>query len=195
MTPANETLTKNCTTEYSIFPTEIRINNDYILWYINIANLVVTTIVPVVLLTFFNYKIHVGVIERRRKRALMISEAILSNEAEERKSYEIRQTFVLFAIVAVFIICHMLRIILNLEEIVNFDFNYEQRNVGCTGVEFWEMLTLPISGVLLQINSSTNFFIYCIYDGIFTDVLKSRVPQRFSSCSYRTRQNIAIVMQ
>ena len=193
---SNDTAEQNCSTEFSIFPTDIRINNDYILWYINIANLVVTSVVPGVLLTFFNYKIHLCSIKRRERRASMISEAILSSKARDKKGYETRQTFVLFAIVLMFVVCHLLRIVLNLEEIVNFKLNDTQRKKGCPGVEFWEIVALPISGLLLQINSSTNFFIYCIYDNIFKDVLRSQVPQRLTSCrKLSSRQQDAMEMQ
>ena len=193
---SNETADKNCSTEFSIFPTDIRINNDYILWYINIANLMVTSVVPGVFLTFFNYKIHLCSIARRKRRASMISEAFLNNKERDKKGYETRQTFVLFAIVIMFVICHILRIVLNLEEIVNFKLNDTQRKKGCPGVEFWEMVTLPISGLLLHINSSSNFFIYCIYDNLFKDVLKSQVPYRLTSCrKLSSRQEDAIEMQ
>ena len=195
-TPSNDTVMENCSTEFSIFPTDIRINNDYILWYINIANLVVTSVVPGVLLTFFNYNIHYCTIKRRERRASMISEAFLSKKEKDKKAYETRQTVVLFAIVLMFVVCHLLRIILNLEEIVNFQFNEPQWKKGCPATAFWEMVTIPISGLLLQFNSSLHFFIYCIYDNVFTDVLISQVPQRLASCrKLSSRQQDAIELQ
>ena len=194
--PNNESTAQNCSTEFSIFPTDIRINNDYIFWYINIANLVVTSAVPGVLLTFFNYNIHLCSKIRRKRRASMISEAIRSNRERDKKGYETRQTFVLFAIIFMFGVCHILRIALNLEEIVNFKLNDQQWKKGCPGVEFWEMVAMPISGLLLQINSSTNFFIYCIYDTIFKDILKSQVLQRFPMCrKHSSGEQDAIEMQ
>ena len=59
---------------------------------------------------------------------------------------------------------------------VDSDFKQEQWKKGCPGIGFWGMIALPISGLMLQINSSTDFFIYCIYDNLFKDVLYSQFP-------------------
>ena len=67
-----ETTKPNCSTKFTVIPTDIRINEDYILWYINIANLIVTVIIPGVLLTFFNYNIHVACKERRKKKTTVV---------------------------------------------------------------------------------------------------------------------------
>ena len=95
-----------------------------------------------------------------------------------------------------FVVCHSLRVVLNMEEIVNLDFNKQQRKAGCPGVGFWGALSLPVSGLLLQLNSSTNFFIYCIFDNIFKDILISQLPRRISSKYLsRTQSRSAMEMQ
>ena len=102
----NETLKPNCTPEFDVSPTAIRKNQDYILWYSNISNLVVTSAIPFVLLTFFNYKIYTLLKKRYLQRASMVSRSVASS-GKVRSGKEIRQTFVLFAIVALFVICHI----------------------------------------------------------------------------------------
>ena len=174
MTSINETIKPNCSTEFIILPTEIRKNHDYILWYINISNLVVTGAIPAVLLTYLNYKIYKYLKTSRLQRASMVPRTI-STSAEDRSRNEIRQTFVLFMIVILFVICHALRVILNIEFFTNLDNYYEQRKQGCAGDRFWAILALPISALLLYINSGTNFFIYCFCDNIFKEVLKSKL--------------------
>ena len=164
----------NCTTYMIIQPTDIRNNDDYILWYINISNLVVTAVIPLVLLTYFNYKIYTSLKQRQVRKAVMVSQQN-SSTAKEKSKKEVRQTFVLFAIVALFVICHALRVILNVEEFANLEKNNEQEKKGCVGKEFWTVILIPIAALLLQINSGTNFFVYCVLSDMFRDVLKSKL--------------------
>ena len=149
-------------------PTQIRENPIYILWYINISNLAVTCFIPFILLSFFNYKIYTSLKQRYLRRASMVSVAESSNRQKE-----IKHTFVLFAIVAMFVICHILRVILNVEELgKNLGKSYEQRlEEECAN--FWAVIVMPISTILLQINSSSNFFIYCFFDDMYRELLKS----------------------
>ena len=44
----------NCTIAYPLIPTDLRINNHYVLWYINISNLFLTAIMPVSILLSLN---------------------------------------------------------------------------------------------------------------------------------------------
>ena len=98
---------------------------------------------------------------------------MVSQSSHDTRNKEIRQTFVLFTIVALFVICHALRVILNVEELTtNLGKSYQQRlEEEC--VNFWAVVVTPISTILLQINSSSSFFIYCFFDPIYRDLLKS----------------------
>ena len=99
---------------------------------------------------------------------------MVSRSGQETRNIEIKQTLVLFAIVALFVICHALRVILNVEELTNLGKSYQQRlEERCAN--FWAVLVTPISTLLLQINSSSNFFIYCFFDKIYRDLLKSSI--------------------
>jgi hypothetical protein len=159
----------NCSLEFDWRPTKLREDPDYILWYINIANLTITCVVPFVLLSFFNCKIYKSLKKRLLRRASMVSQS-----SHDTRNKEIRQTFVLFAIVALFVICHALRVILNVEELSNVGKSYQQRlEKRC--VNFWAVVVTPLSTILLQINSSSSFFIYCFFDPIYRDLLKSSI--------------------
>ena len=170
--------------------TELRKNHHYILWYINVSNVMVLGVVPLVLLMFLNYKIYISLKQRLVRRALMIA-ATVASLGQDRNNREIRHTFVLFAIVALFVLCHALRIILNIQEFVSLETNDEQHKQGCPAVSFGELLAIPFSQLLLEINASTNFFIYCIYDIIFKEVLKSTM-QRIKDGLLRIRDFIHI---
>ena len=151
-------------------PTEIRENPIYILWYINISNLAVTCFIPFILLSYFNYKIYTSLKQRFLRRASMISQ----HESNNRQK-EIKHTFVLFAIVVMFVVCHILRMILNIEELgKNLGKSYEERlEEECAN--FWAVIVMPISTILLQINSSSNFFIYCFFDDMYRELLKLNI--------------------
>ena len=60
-------------TQFDMQPTDLRNNPAYILWYINVSNLVVTSVVPLLLLTYFNYKIYTSLKERQIRKANMVS--------------------------------------------------------------------------------------------------------------------------
>ena len=96
-------------------------------------------------------------------------EATHGNQNEQHRGIDILQTLVLFGLVISFFFCHILRIVLNLEELIYFEeINeiqdmQEKLNVRCTGVQFWTMIAGDLSHLLLQVNSSINILIYrCI---------------------------------
>ena len=80
----------------------------------------------------------------------------------------------LFAIVVLFILCHALSVILNVEEFVNLGKQKEGIAQGCTGEEFWTLIAIPVASLLIQVNSGTNFFIYCVLSDLFREVLRSK---------------------
>ena len=179
---SNKTSIANWKPIFHICPTDLRNNKVYILWYLNVFNLIVTSIIPGVLLTFYNFRIYSACKERNLKRANVFSKVsqggvdVFSNN--DTKGDDMRQSFVLFAIVGMFFICHSLRIALNIAELVGYEMKQEQWINGCPGIRFWGLIALPISGLMLLINSSTDFFIYCIYDPIFRNILNSYVPTK-----------------
>ena len=174
---SNGTFQFHCenTTQFDMQPTNLRNNPAYILWYINVSNLVVTSIIPFLLLTYFNYKIYTALKERQKRKANMVSQPNNPSNRKEHGKKENRQTFVLFAIVALFVICHALRVILNIAEFL-------EKYSGCVGKPFWTIVSIPIAGFLLQLNSGSNFFVYCVFSELFREVVKSKlIKMPFSS--------------
>ena len=178
---SNDTSQSDCEKkiQVQIEPTSIRNNEAYILWYINVSNLLVTSVIPFLLLTYFNYKIYTALKERQNRKANMVSQPKNTSSRKEHSRKENRQTFVLFAIVVLFVICHALRIILNIAEFLE---RYNVYRQGCVGKQFWTIVSIPIASCLLQLNSGTNFFVYCVLSDLFRDVLRSKlVKMPFSS--------------
>ena len=170
-----------CIPLLEISPTDLRNNKNYILWYLNVANLMVISIIPGLLLSFFNYRIYSSSKERHQKRIKVFSRGDQQNGNDTKMDGEIKQRIVLFAIVIMFFICYLLRIALNVAELVDTEMKQEQWNKGCPGIRFWGLIALPISGVMLQINSCADFFIYCIFDQLFKDTLSLYIPSQCRS--------------
>ena len=205
---------------YCLIPSEMMSNRNYVLWYKNVANLIITGTLPFFLLAFFNYKIYMttkSAIQTRGELFLSVectnantshktkltsnkngpSHCPLSkcnssvmgegddpirsqiNHGKDQKSEEQSQATVLLGIVITFFICHVLRIVLNVEEIVSFEEltriqeEANNNNEICSGVQLWTMLTNDVSHLLLQLNSSITFFIYLYFSTQFKDASKS----------------------
>ena len=180
----NETLT-----EYVLIPTKLRLHQQYIFWYINVSNFILTAFVPVCLLMFLNYKIISGI----RKLKARQPSARLPNgvESTPRKDNDIKKTFILFSIVILFILCHSLRITLNISEFIhgarirtlNFNGYDEEMKRGCSELDIWERYLEPFNNLCVILNSSSNFFIYVFFDVSFQRVLS----EHFNSIWKRIR--------
>ena len=70
------------------------------------------------------------------------------------------------AVVVVFLICHTIRIVLDIEELITHKEKTDvlkeaqKHNTSCSGVQFWTVIANDISHLLMQIGSTSNFFIY-----------------------------------
>ena len=156
---ANDALSVNATsaatvlensTAYCLVPTDMRISKEYILWYGNVANFVVTSAIPFLFLAFFNCKIYL-IIQSALKDRQHLEIRPRSSTAIQQKSEDLRQAIVLFGIVIAFFVCHALRMVLNIEEIITYEDwtqTYEKATklgVDCTGDQFWTMVAADIS--------------------------------------------------
>jgi hypothetical protein len=172
---------QHCWFQYDVQLAELRKNDLYILWYLNVTNLLITAAIPLLALAFLNFKIF-----KQLKRYVDRQPSVRKLDAEngpgaahgkmQRKDKDmIQQTMVLFAIVILFLLCHILRIILNIEEFVSLHEINKAKKDNCTWLQFWTLVAVPISHMLLQINSSINLFIYCCCNKSFRNVLKSKI--------------------
>ena len=86
----------------------------------------------------------------------------LNNESDSaiRREDDVGQAIILLVLVIFFVICHFMRVLFYLHEIINFE--HFQKNVsrGCFQTPIWVLYSRSISAVLIRINSAANFFIY-----------------------------------
>jgi len=206
----------NCS-EYMVGLTDLRKSSDYVLWYLNVTNLIVTTVIPLVALAYLNFNvylkfkqyIHRQPSHRHTTRPTQNQQGHptttptpnnhhhKNNNVQERfrkrEKDVIQQTMILFVIVILFVLSHVLRIILNIEEMKSLREEREALDQGCEWLKFWTIIVAPISHLLLQINSSINFFIYCFYNQSFRDVLLHKLGLVFNVSDWKQRwdDNIA----
>ena len=169
--------TSNCTQEYIILPSKLRTDHHYVLWYMNISNLVLTAFIPVVSLLYLSCKIYLS-LNKFIRRQPSCRQTGLRQPLESIGSYQRQQRldekkiFILFSLVTVFVICHSLRIILNVDEFLNLPQFVKELQKGCKNQKFWDRILIPLNQLFLIINASAHFFIYVFFDHGFQQVLR-----------------------
>ena len=164
---------------YYIVGTELREDRKFVLWYVNVANSFITCFIPLTALTYLNGQL---ILKRKTFIQRQIQRRHSSFHGSEYRRYSVaslkshkQQTVILQAIVIVFILCHSLRIVLNINEWVTMEDQIKARELRCPNYRFWSSLATPLSHLLLQINSGANFFIYFVLNETFLKVLKQKI--------------------
>lgn len=141
---------------------ELRKNADYKKALI-IVNFIFMTLIPLTILMICHIKTY-RAIQESIKRHNQIS-------SHQRRDNAMAKLF--FIIILIFVICHSGKLVANLYEMYLVVMNKTVRPWPV-----WASLTTRINHVLLVINSSVNFFIYCFRDGKFRQELLSvlRIP-------------------
>ena len=160
-----------CNITYPLVPTKLRVNHHYVFWYINISNLLLTAIIPVGVLTYLNCRIYSS-LKQFVARQPSINQTQSASSARRQQTNDVKKVFILFSIVIIFVLCHSIRVILNIDEFINLTRFKEEREKGCDGVNFWAQVIVPINQLLIILNSSANFFIYVFFDKGFQQVLR-----------------------
>ena len=183
-----------CNEEYKIFPTSLRTHPMYIFWYLNVSNVIVTCFIPIGFLVFMNCKIATSMkayrqrrFSRRMNSTIKYATNTKRHSESNEKPNDVKQVFILFSIVTLFVICHTLRILMNITEALNLDELTTEQQKGCDGMSFLQHITMPLSEILLLCSSSANFFVFLCFDRSFQLILKERV---FALKSFFTNPNI-----
>ena len=159
------------TITYSVHATELRTNDHFNLWYINIGNFIFTVVLPLFLIIVFN------VITYRKVKVFYRRQSNL----QRQETKQINMAYQLFVFVLLFTACHTLRVILN---VVEYFRGYPEANKGIhemnicdpPSVSFWLIITiLPISSFMISFFASSNFFIYVLFNKDFRITLKEKL--------------------
>ena len=159
-------------------PSELRLDDTYVVLYVNIARLLVQGIIPFVCLSFLNYRIYW--VMRRRSQLVnrpQITQQTNGVSTQQKKANEAQQAVVLFVIVLLFFFCHTLRFILNIHEFLTLETLRTAIKEDCNSVSLWALGGASISHCLMTLNSSVNFFIYAFTSSTFRDVLTGHIKR------------------
>ena len=157
----------------------MRKNATYSIYYICLSRLIVLGIIPFSLLPFYNYAIY----NRIKQQMPFIDDATLSTRIHRNQENDLSK--ILFSIVGLFIICHTLRFFLNFYEMIWIHNILACIQAGAKqDFPVWSHVVQEFSRLLLILNSSINFVIYCCFNTKFRNELikyKGTVRKRLTS--------------
>jgi len=141
--------------------TALRKSDDYIRGYLMWTRLFTTAIIPVTLLLILNVLIIRDVITSAKK--------VNRFGSARRQRKEINLSLVLLAIVFLFFICHACRIINDVYEFSNMDLvvNCPKNHRKVFSPPYFMHALMYISHFATILNSSLNFFVYCLVGHTF----------------------------
>ena len=180
------TIYDETTQSVAIYPSNLRVNPDYIFYYSGITRLTVTLIVPFAAVIYLNAKTYKLIyVRRKRQNAATSTQTSTTSANTERSNDEengnplILRThivsqkekhtseeklFIIFSSISLlFLVCHLPRFILDLDEAI-----YRKKSIvecieaGYRPAPFWAIQFGNISNLFLTINSSLNSAIYCL---------------------------------
>ena len=171
----------SCMQRLVVHETDFRKNDLYILWYLNVGNVVATVLIPLTSLLYLYFNIliklkrHVEIYSSIGWKQNNHGGVIQEKRREKKQLIMVEQTKMLFAVVIFFLISHTPRSILNLEELGAMKNVKMARNEGCVWMQYWTAILVPVSHILLQVNSSITLFIYCFFNSLFRETLKRKL--------------------
>ena len=144
----------------------MRKNRYYRAYYLNLARFLVLGIIPLILLTCWNYNIY--------KHMQSSSNSIEQHsDRESRNNQENELARVLMGIVILFVCCHALRIFFNFHESIMIKSIIWCNTKGKYPFPLWVSLGSLFNEIMLAINSSSNMIIYfCLNSNFRKQVLK-----------------------
>jgi len=144
---------RNVTREVVIYNvTSLRVDPDYMYYYIHWTRLLCTGVIPFLYLSILNLLIY----SRVRQNALS---SVRSRSTTTRKAGNLAT--ILIVIVLVFLVSNIPRLVLNLTELLIHTTASGRSECGCDPTPEWYLVMISVNHLFLTINSSVNFLIYC----------------------------------
>eukprot|EP00095_Tigriopus_kingsejongensis_P005688 maker-scaffold158_size296719-snap-gene-1.19 protein:Tk05688 transcript:maker-scaffold158_size296719-snap-gene-1.19-mRNA-1 annotation:"hypothetical protein Y032_0065g3677" len=176
--------------EHRLEATNLRTDSTYVMYYLLLGNGLVMTFGPIALLLVLNWKIHQAVkLKEQRKALLLTSNGIpspgnsvanhsgrfhgtsrsLNNSPHTDK--ETTVTKILVAIVVIFIVCHSVKVVLVVLEIMTMLMHGTNFQAG-----WMSEILMNLNHVALAFNASVNVIIYIHKDRQFRNAVKPPCP-------------------
>ena len=134
--------------------------------YIALFHVLTKTVVPIILLIYFNsiiYKALQKLYQKNRHMMNIRNECYLNvtrTECYQKTNRNIANLIVVLSIVCVFVSCHALCPVHIISDVLNNENEHQAWNLGCNGVKYWMLVITTLSNFLVVVNASVNLFIY-----------------------------------
>ena len=134
--------------------------------YIALFHVLTKTVVPIILLIYFNSTIYRALKKLYQKKQHMINIKkecylnVTTTECYQKTNRNIANLIVVLSIVCVFVLCHALCPVHIISDVLNNENEHQAWKLGCNGVKFWMLIVTTLSNFLVVVNASVNLFIY-----------------------------------
>ena len=162
MGTSNQNISCN-TVHYSVHATELRTNEHFNLWYLNVGNFTFTIALPLLLMIVLNGITYFKIKDFRKRQ----------RNSQRQASKQIDMAYQLFAFVFLFTFCHAFRITLNILEYfsVNTELNFCEPPRAITSL-WLRLANTPISSFMISFFAFANFFLLALFSKDFNTTLK-----------------------
>lgn len=141
------------------------------------SNLIVTALVPIVVLVFCNSKIFFEL--RKSRKEMSVSSRRSNNQDQQEANPDHNLAMILAGIVMVFAVCHFFRFFLAFYHV-----SIAERTKICheqgreTAHPPWLYIISALNHLMLMVNSSINFIIYCAVGSKFRQAVMAKLCGR-----------------
>ena len=128
---------EECWMTDTVAVTELRVNNDYVVWYLNFANLILKIIIPLASFIYLNVNIYLKFKQYLENKS-SVNSMTITNKNEFIRNIN-QQTIMLFSIVILFVLAHVSRIATNIEEMISLPESKRVLEEQCEWLPHWTM--------------------------------------------------------
>ena len=174
----------NITVPQIVF-TPFRHNRSYVLWYVTLGNTVMTSLIPFSLLVYLNLRVYFRLkifLQRRSTLRLRRVDQSRPSTNQRAKPKGSQNLTVLYLMVCVFIGCNIMRLILNISEILIYENERKANENGCLGVHYWMLIATVLSNFLIHLNSSANLCVFCLANPKLREILMNTMIRPTYQC-------------
>ena len=122
--------------------------------YIALFHVLLKTIIPIILLIYFNSTIYCALRKLYEKKRQISN---IESESYKKTTRNISNLIVLLSVVCVFVVCHALCPVHIISDVLNNKNEIDaSEKYGCTGVKYWMLIVTTLSNFLIVVNASVN---------------------------------------
>ena len=158
---------------YSVQSSELRRSHGYTTYYVKWFRGIATLFLPFLLLVLLNARIFASLKWRNRVQSAIVWRGDAEEEHARVRRQENRLATLLVAIVLMFLVCNLPRILMNVYENVGWEEEEEEEegDSAAGAAPDWFLVCIQVSHFLLVANSSVNIVLYTWLNPLFREML------------------------